>query len=170
MIRIAQATSAESNPDIEASYDNAADMKTAVLEWRPSAGGLYGSGSRATEYREKQRQDSLQREASKSYSLKDLFKRQEARNIQKMDEAHKVVPLSKIGRGKSTGPTAEDDARSKASDLKRLLELPTEQNKKYGYVLSKTSETYNASSLLVGSTKMGRLSWCQVEGVSANGS
>jgi hypothetical protein len=50
----------ETNPDND---NNAADAKTAVLEWHPSAGkslrGSYGSGSRATIYREKQRQDSL---------------------------------------------------------------------------------------------------------------
>ena len=134
----------DTNPDNEASFNNKVDAKTAVLEWHPSAGkslrGSYGSGSRATVYREKQRQDNLQREASKSYSIKDLFKRQEARNL-----AHEVVRLSEIGRGKS-----KDDARSKASsDLKRLMELPTEQSKKYGYVLSKNSDFFKRHIMLL---------------------
>jgi hypothetical protein len=138
--------------EAETSPDNAGGVKTAILEWHPSAGkslrGSYGSGSRATIYREKQRQDSLQREASKSYSIVGLFERQAARNRQTMDEAHNVA-LSEIGHGKSTGPTAEE-ARSKASsDLKRLVELPTEQSKKYGYVLSKNSDFFKRHIMLL---------------------
>jgi len=149
---------AEINPDDEASFkanNNAADVKTAVLEWHPGAGQYlresYGSGSRATLYRQKQRQDSLQREASKCYSIKELFERQEARNVarQPTDEAHEVTPLSRVGLGKSVEATVEEDARSKASmDLKRLVELSTEQTKKYGYILSKNSDFFKRQCFL----------------------
>ena len=130
--------------------NNEVGVKTTALEWCPNAEeslrGPYGSGSRATLYRQRQRQDSLQREASKSYSIMELFKRQAA---QKTDEAGKVVPLSKIGRGKP-GPTAEEDARSKASsDLKRLVEHSTEQTKKYGHELSKDSDFFKRHIMLL---------------------
>lgn len=149
---------AEINPDDETSFkanNNAEDVKTAVLEWHPGAGKFlresYGSGSRATLYRQKQRQDSLQREASKCYSIKELFKRQEDRNVarQTTDEAHEVTPLSRVGLGKSVEATVED-ARSKASmDLKRLVELSTEQTKKYGYILSKNSDFFKRHTMLL---------------------
>ena len=131
--------SCESDVTETGNDDNIGANCKVVLEWHPDAEKSlrqrYGSGSRAF-YRQKNRQASLQREAAQHYSIKELFKRQETIG-REHDEASKVVPLSEIAHGRSTELSLErsmaENARLAASeDLKRLLQLPTVQKKKYG--------------------------------------
>lgn len=147
-------TDPETSDDDDAG-DNRHQSKV-VLEWHPDAGKSlrqrYGSGSRTTSYRQKKRQASLQREASQHYSIKELFKRQEA--ISREHDASKVVPLSDIAHGRSTEPSLErsmaENARLAASeDLKRLLQLPTLQKKKYGYIMSGRSDFLKRHEMLL---------------------
>lgn len=129
----------------------------ASLKWTSKAGeylrGSYGCGSRATKYREQQRQAKIQQEASKHYNIKSLFQRQHDLNLcQKVvaDQASKVIPLGKVDRGKLARLTEKEEAQVKASeDLKRLIELPTEQKKKYGYILPKNQNFYRRHLLVL---------------------
>src|SRR6266850_1386755 len=123
--------------------NDAGDQSIVELKWHPDGGKSlrqrYGSGSRATEYRQKKRRAGLQREASEHYSIKELFKRQEVVNLNRgeCNDAPEVVPLSMIAHGRSAEPSVAENTRLVASDdLKRLVELPTEQRKKYGYTIS----------------------------------
>jgi hypothetical protein len=118
------------------------------MKWSSGAGKslrAYGSGSRTTEYRQKQRQATLQQEAASCYSIKALFKRQQDLKLSVKEtptsEAPEVSSLKDVERGKPRDPAAEAIARRDASkDLKRLIEFPSEQTKKYGHVLSQKSE------------------------------
>lgn len=105
-------SNSEIDTDDEALFNtrnDAGDQSIVELKWHPDGGKSlrqrYGSGSRATEYRQKKRRAGLQREASEHYSIKELFKRQEVVNLNrgKCNDAPEVVPLSMIAHGRSAG-------------------------------------------------------------------
>jgi len=112
------------------------------MKWSSGAGKslrAYGSGSRTTEYRQKQRQATLQQEAASCYSIKALFKRQQDLKLSVKEtptsEAPEVSSLKDVERGKPRDPAAKAIARRDASkDFKRLIEFPSE------HVLSQKSE------------------------------
>ena len=118
------------------------------MKWSSGAGKslrAYGSGSRTTEYSQKQRQATLQQEAVSCYSIKALFKRQHDLKLYVKETptsgAPEVSSLKDVEHGKSRDPAAKVIARCDASkDLKRLIEFPSKQKKKYGDVLSQKSD------------------------------
>jgi hypothetical protein len=116
-----------------------------TLKWRSGASkslrGSYGNGSRTTIFRQQQHQAMLRQEASKHYSIKAMFERQAALNISGADRASEVIPLNKVDRGQPL----HDKRTARLEDskaLKRLIDFPTEQKKKYGYVLSQQRNFY----------------------------
>jgi hypothetical protein len=140
----------DSTDEEDASPDNAREPHDShQMKWLSGAGkslrGTYGGGSRTTEYRQKQRQAALQQEAASCCSVKALFERQRDLNLAVKETptsgAPEVSSLRDVEHGKPPGPPAKVIARRDASkDLKRLIELPSEQKKKYGHVLSQKSD------------------------------
>ena len=145
-----------SNDDGERTSPSTKDLQKSVdqdnvLKWTNSAGAslrvTYTGESRMTEWRKQRRQNELRQEASKSLSIAALFQRQKDLNLsmkhRECSEAINVTPISKLERGKPPSLTEKQEVRHKAlQDLKRLLELKTEQIKKYGRVLSTSSCFY----------------------------
>ena len=121
-----------------------------MLKWTNSAGAslrvTYTGESRMTEWRKQRRQNELRQEASKSLSIAALFQQQKDLNLSmKHRECSKtinVTPISKLKYGKLPSLTEKQEVHKVLQDLKRLLELKTEQIKKYGRVLSTSSCFY----------------------------
>ena len=145
---------------IGANNNYAEDIKyhsPASLKWTSGAGeylrGSYGHGSRATKYREQKRQEKRLQEGSEHYSIKALFKRQQDLNLSLkgvVDQTSDVIPLNTIDHGKLPGPFTNETAQLEAmEDLKRLVELPTEQKRKYGNALSESRNFYRRHLLVL---------------------
>jgi hypothetical protein len=136
---------------------NADDVSTSLklLKWSPGAGDFlpkrYGYGSRMTKYRKRKFEEELRQEASKHLSIETMFQRQRDLNLSlaqgAMDQATTVEsePESSPTETAVT-PQQRLDA---ATELKRLVDLPTEQTKKYGYILSKAGNFYRRHSLVL---------------------
>src|SRR6266478_2446496 len=96
-----------------------------IVQKRFLCSGEY-HGCKMTTYRKKK--DERHREASKHLSIKAIFQRQRDLNLSIAPERVEREPsLSKM-------ETTCQERLDAATDLKRLIEHPTEQTKKYGYI------------------------------------
>jgi len=113
------------------------------IQWKNDADnnlrGLWGSGSKSTQKRARRTQRQLKLSASQSYSIAGLFERQ---------QLHQLCPKDKrsdVPRACSPPPdrnNLEETQKTAAAELDRLLELPTEQKRKYGSVMDSRSSFY----------------------------
>jgi hypothetical protein len=139
------------NNDSEVSLD---ENNPAVIKWTNESGKslhVKGTGSRTTQWREEKRGQELQKAASGSLNIAALFQRQ--RDLKQQVEAGQpktVVPLDEIKRAIPEVPAKKQEIRLRAAeDLKRLIDLKTEQEKKYGYTLSPKSNFYHRHTMIL---------------------
>jgi hypothetical protein len=140
---------------------NEEDTPTSLvsLKWTSGAGDFlpnqYGHGCRMTTYRKKKDEEERHREASKHLSIKAIFQRQRDLNLSiaqgTVNQATTTVEPEREEREPSLSKmeTTRQQRLDAATDLKRLIELPTEQTKKYGYILSKNGDFYRRHSLVL---------------------
>lgn len=105
--------------------------------------GSYGKGSRATSFRKKKASKEWKEEGHKSYNIAALWQRSrdlgltsKVSNESGLSEASASRPLSQVPRGctppQSTRQVSQEQRTVALKDMIRLLELVTEQEKKYG--------------------------------------
>lgn len=135
--------------------DEPAAPKQIQLVWKEEAEknkrGTYGAGSRSTRQRQRNKAKALEKEASQSYQIDALWQRQqdlglvssqtELASSPPLDN----YPLSQVPRGKQSKSKEEIQTQERNEALQtltRLLQLVTEQEKKYGERLSPHSNFY----------------------------
>lgn len=143
-----------SGTDYATANDSHEPSHISKLKWRSGAGkylrGAYGNGSRTTAFRQRQNQAMLHQEASKHYSIKAMFERQTALSLLGANQASDVIPLNNVDRRQPAGPADKRAARLEASrELKRLVDFPTEQRKKYGYILFHKGNFYRRHQMVL---------------------
>lgn len=100
------------------------------LEWRRGAGESlkrpYGSGSESTTKRRRRHQREMERAASNTANIVDLFKRQHGLRI----------PVKQTGSHKSTRHSRLRKLNSALEDLERLIKSNKAQVRTYGHVIA----------------------------------
>jgi hypothetical protein len=119
------------------------------INWKNNADnslrGLWGSGSKSTQKRAHRTQRQLKLAASQSYSIAGLFERQQLRQLSTKDIPSDIHRDKEVPRACSPPParnSLEEAQKTAAAELDRLLELPTEQKRKYGSVIDPRSSFY----------------------------
>lgn len=121
---------------------NAEDILTSLksLKWTPGAGDFlpkrYGYGSRMTKYRKRKFEEELRQEVSKHLSIEAMFQRQRDLNLLLAQGAMDQATTVESEPESSLTETAVIPLDA-ATELKCLVDLPTEQTKEYGYILQK---------------------------------
>jgi len=128
------------------------DATTMPIRWKNDADnnlrGLWGSGSESTQKRARRTQRELKLAASQLYSIASLFKRQQQLQLHTKDTSSDAHGEKDVLRACSPPPNQykicnSEEARSaRAAKLDRLLQLPTEQKKKYGSAMDPRSSFY----------------------------
>ena len=107
--------------------------------------GIRGCGSSATEKRERRRKRDMEKSASTTRSIVDIFSAQLNKN-QSRDECILSASLPTISSPKSTGKEVRETrfgSQTRAiHDLGELLRLKTVQMDRYGHVLAHKSDLY----------------------------